>query len=118
MKKILFFVLLFIISSCVNKYSKKHHVTTLKIDSNLYNEVYQVYSGGVFANDSYSNYITDNKNFRKYVGTVHYDDEQIYCDVINNNVVRVVLRSKRNISDTIDVKYYKIDELISNGEFD
>lgn len=118
MKKILYFVLLIIICSCVNKYSKKHHVTTLKIDSNLYNEVYKVYSGGVFASDSYSNYITDNENFRKYVGTVYYDDEQIYCDVIKKDTIRVVLRSKFDTSDIKNIAFYSLKELKKEGKFE
>lgn len=110
--------LLVVISSCSTKYSKSEHIATIQIGPNLYNEVYKVYSGGVFASDSYSNYITDSVNFRKYVGTRYYDDEEIYCNLIDSNTVLVVKRSKSNTADTIEKKFYKINKLIADGEFD
>ena len=105
-------------ASCSNKHSKSEHIATIQIDSNLYNEVYKVYSGGVFASDSYSNYITDSVNFRKYVGTRYYDDEEIYCNMVDSNTVLVVKLSKVNTNDTIEKEYYKINQLNANGEFD
>jgi len=107
--------LLLVILSCSNKYSKSEHIATIQIGPNLYNEVYKVYSGGVFASDSYSNYITDSVNFRKYVGTRYYDDEEIYCSLSDSNTVLVVKLSKVNTADTIEKKFYKINKLITDG---
>lgn len=110
--------LLLILASCSNKYSKREHVSTIQIGSHLYNEVYKVYSGGVFASDSYSNYITDSVYFRKYVGTRYYDDEEIYCKVIDSNTVLVVKRSKVNTTDTLETNIYELNKLIVEGEFE
>lgn len=110
--------LLLILTSCLNKYSKREHVATIPIGPHLFNEIYKVYSGGVFASDSYSNYITDSVNFRKYVGTRYYDDEEIYCHLIDSNIVLVVKLSKDNTKDTIDKEYYNTLDLIANGEFE
>lgn len=107
--------LLIVISSCSNKYSKSEHIATIQIGPNLYNEVYKVYSGGVFASDSYSNYITDSVNFRKYVGTRYYDDEEIYCSLSDSNTVLVVKLSKVNTADTLEKKFYKINKLVADG---
>ena len=117
MKKLIVLLLIGFILSC-SKYSKKKHVTTLKISENLYNEVFKVYSGGVFASDSYSNYITDSIFFRKYVGTRYYDDEEIYCDILNGDIVRVSKVSRMSTGDTIEVKYYYVAELKKEGRFE
>lgn len=119
MKATYFYIAIALIfASCSNKYSKSEHIATIQIDSNLYNEVYKVYSGCVFASDSYSNFITDSVNFRKYVGTRYYDDEEIFCNLVDSNTVLVVKLSKVRTKDTIEKEYYKINELIANGEFD
>jgi hypothetical protein len=89
---ILFFTFLvsgFIITACTSKYSKEHHEGTGIIKSNLYRECFLVYSGGVLANNSYSYYLTDSANFRKYIGTVYFDDEQILCKVLDTNRILV-----------------------------
>jgi len=110
--------LLLILASCTNKYSKREHVATIPIGPHLFNEIYKVYSGGVFASDSYSNYLTDSVNFRKYVGTRYHDDEEIYCNVIDSNNVIVVKRSKVNTSDTLEKNIYEINKLIIEGKFE
>jgi len=115
-----FSVLLFSLSelSCHSKYSKKKHVGTVKIGEHLYNEIYQVYAGGVLANDSYSDYLTDSVNFRKYVGTVYYDDEKNYCKLIDSNTVLVYRLNIRNKNDTLEKKIYLLSDLKKEGKFD
>lgn len=113
-----FIVLSFFELSCSSKYSKKNHVGTIKIGEHLYNEVFQVYAGGALANDSYSDYLTDSVNFRKYVGTIHYDDEKNYCKKIDSNRVLVYRLNIRNKSDTLEQKVYIISDLIKEGSFD
>lgn len=113
---LLFVGLLF--TSCTSKYSKEHHEGTGIIDSNLYRERFLVYSGGAFANNSYSFYITDSANFRKYIGTVYYDDEQLFCNVLDSNRVLVYRAKRNNEHDTLEKKIYLLSDLKKEGKFD
>lgn len=100
---LLFAGLLF--TSCTSKYSKEHHVGTGIIGSNLYRERFLVYSGGALANNSYSFYLTDSANFRKYIGTVYYDDDQLFCNVLDSNRILVYRAKRNNENDTLEKKY-------------
>jgi hypothetical protein len=113
-----FTVLSFSELSCSSKYSKKNHVGTIKISEHLYYEIFQVYAGGTLANDSYSDYLTDSVNFRKYVGTVYYDDEKNYCKALDSNRVLVYRLNIRNKSDTLEQRVYIKSDLIMEGSFD
>lgn len=115
-----FVVLIFSLSelSCYSKYSKKKHIGTIKIGEHLYNEVFKVYSGGALASDSYSNYLTDSVSFRKYIGTVYYDDEELYCKTLDSNRILVYRLNIRNKSDTLEKEVYIISELKKKGKFD
>lgn len=121
MKEVLFILVFFIVTGCSNKYSKNDHFSTFVIENGLYREMFCITNGGVFANDTYSYYITDSVNFRKYIGTVYYDDERIHCEKISVDTILVYTeRSKSpvNEADTFDISYYSISQLKKEGEFD
>lgn len=107
----------FLVQSCDSKYSKKNHLSTIKINDHLYYEIYKITSGGTLASDTYSDYLTDSVNFRKYVGTVYYDDEQNRWKVIDSNTVLVYRLNIRN-NDTLEKKIYIISDLKKEGKFD
>ena len=106
------------IVSCNSKYSKKNHIGTIKIYDHLYNEIFKVYSGGALANDSYSNYLTDSVSFRKYIGTVYYDDEELYCKTLDTNRILVYILNIRNKNDTLEKKVYLLSDLKKEGKFE
>jgi hypothetical protein len=105
-------------TSCSSKYSKEYHVGTGLIDTNLYRERFLVYSGGALANSSYSIYLTDSLNFRKYLGTVHYDDEQLFIKVSDSNEILVYRAKRNNENDTLEKKIYLLSDLKKGGKFD
>jgi hypothetical protein len=113
--------MLILFQSCTNNYRKDNHIATFEIDEGVYNEKFQVFSGGVFAGDSYSQYITDSISFRKYIGTIYHDDEKMYCEMLSTDIVKVYsvrLPFLDNPGDTFDIKYYSLFELQKEGRFD
>jgi len=108
----------FLVQSCDSKYSKKNHISTLQVDKHLFYEIYKITSGGTLASDTYSDYLTDSVNFRKYVGTVYYDDEQNRYKLIDSNIVLVYRLNIRNKNDTLEKKIYIISDLKKEGKFD
>lgn len=115
-----FIVLAFSLSelSCYSKYSKKNHLNTIKVGNQLFYEIYKISSGGTLASDTYSYYLTDSINFRKYLGTIYYDDEHLYCKEIDSDRT-IVYRAYRNIEgDTIEKTIYCLSDLKSEGKFD
>ena len=122
-KKIRIFLLLliagFILFFCTSKYSKQHYLSTGKIASSLYKEVFCIYTGGVMVSGTYSYYLTDSVNFRKYLGTSYNNDERIHCDMLDSNrvmVFRVSFHGDRK--DTIEKTVYLLSELKSEGKYD
>lgn len=111
-------VLTLIVQSCDSKYSKKNHLNTLQLDNHLFYEIYKITSGGTLASDTYSYYLTDSVNFRKYVGTIYYDDEHLYCQSVDSNHVLVYRAKKKNVNDTLDKKVYVLSELKKEGKFE
>lgn len=108
----------FLLLSCDSKYSKKNHLNTLKIDDHLFYEIFQITSGGTLASDTYSYYITDSLKFRKYVGTIYYDDEHLHYKLLDSNHV-LIFRSKKNkMNKNIDKKTYDLTYLKEAGKFD
>lgn len=127
MKKILITPIILIISismvliliySCDSKYSKNNHINTLQLENHLYYEIYKITSGGALASNTYSYYLTDSLNFREYVGTIYYDDEQLRCKSLDNTHVLVYKVKRKNLNDTLEKKVYIISELQKKGNFD
>ncbi len=122
MKKILFSsLILFCIIfaySCDSKFSKSNHLNTLKIDNHLFFEIYKITSGGVLASDTYSYYLTDSVTFRKYVGTIYYDDEHLYFKPLDSNHVLIYKAKRKNMNEVIEEKVYVLSELQKEKKFD
>jgi hypothetical protein len=111
-------LLFLVVLSCNSKYNKNNHLSTIEIGNNIYYEKYKVFSGGVYANDSYSHCLTDSVSFRKYVGTIYYDDEHLFCKSMDSNTV-IIFRAKRsNLKDTLEKHIYLISDLKREGKFE
>jgi hypothetical protein len=95
--------------SCVNHYSKEHPRSSIEITSNLFYETYFTSGGGVFATDTYSEYLTDSVTFRKYVG-YECDDEQILVSMLDSNLV-LVYKIEIHTKDTLNMQVYSIAQL-------
>ena len=109
----------FITSSCVNKYSKDNFVGTQELKETIYRERFQIHSGGVFAGDSYSDYLTDSVNFRKYVGTAYHDNEMLIYALSSDTVVDVYkITWNFSNNDTLKIASYNFNDLIRLGKFD
>lgn len=117
MKNILLLLFMVFISGCSNKYSKENYISTYNIGNGLYKETFQVYSGGVFAGNSYSYYLTDSINFRIYIGTKYHDDERFLCELSNPKTVKAS-KVLFHTDDTIEVNYYSIEQLKKEGKFE
>ena len=123
---IVFFMIFFFLSNCVNKYSKDNYIATFKMDKGIYEETFQIYSGGVYAGDSYTSYITDSVNFRKLMGV--YNDGEMMLYKIDNQCIDVYKCIRdieklpdgrlRGYNDTIKMITYNIEELIQEGKFE
>lgn len=115
----LFLIALFEITlSCTSKHSKKSHVITGVVSENLYRECFQIYSGGVFANDSYSFYLTDSVHFRKYIGTVYFDDESLISKNLDSNRIVVFKTNRHDSNIEINKSIYYLDKLREEGIFE
>jgi hypothetical protein len=112
--------------ACSSKYSKENHRVTFILNDSLYVEKYKVFSGGATTSDSYSYYITDSIQFRKYVVTKHYDDERIIWTKTDSTITVYKERShyhfyenENSITyDTIQIGNYMIEYLVKEGKFE
>jgi len=118
MKKLILIFLVILLFSCSSRYSKKHHIGTLVIDNQLYYEMFQTYSGGSLASDTYSDYVTDSSTFRKYVGSIFYDDQQLRFKLINKDSLLIFTINRHKLNDTIEQKVYIISKLKKEGRFE
>ena len=101
------------------KYSKKEHIGTFQLSEHLFREAYLITAGGVLASDTYSAYLTDSVSFRKYIGTIYSDHEQLYTELLDSNHILVYRGSRRDRSDTIgNKKIYELSELKNAGKFE
>ena len=91
MKNCIIILTVFMCLSCSSKYSKKNHRVTFNLNDSLFIEKFKVFSGGTTTSDSYSYYITDSLHFRKYIGTEHYSDDQIFWDIKDYSDVKFYL---------------------------
>ncbi len=117
MKNILLLFVILFISGCCGKYSKNNYFATRFISSGLYVEIFQVYSGGVYAGNSYSYYLTDSINFRIYIGTEYHDDEMLLCELIDSDTVKIYTVLWHS-NDTFNIKHYSLETLIKEGKFE
>jgi hypothetical protein len=107
---------MFIFFSCINHHSKEYPLGSHKLINNLFRETYQTSSGGVFASDTYSDYLTDSISFRKYVGYQH-DDEQIRFSMLDDNLI-LVYKIEIHTKDTLEMDVYSISQLKKEGKFE
>lgn len=114
MKYYVLILMVFFLTSCYSKYSKDDFKGTKKLNDSLFVECYLVYSGGVFASNSNSYYLTDSLNFRAYLYTITEDKDRLYVD-LKNNILWVY---KITPKDTIEVNRVDIIESKREGVFD
>lgn len=119
MKKILIFFFISTLMTCSSKYSKEKHVGTMELAKGLFWEVYETYSGGVFAGTSYSYYLTDSASFRSYLISTNHDDELVQRVFKNDTVLVLKVGNAYSPSpDTIEIKWFVISELSAIRQWD
>ena len=108
------------ISGCLNKYSKDGFVSAKLVNKqfNVFDELYELDKGSAYANSTYSYYLTDSINFRKFVGVIKYDDEWYKSESKGNDIFCYHLRQGANEPDTVNIQKYDISSLIEQGKFD
>lgn len=117
--KILIFFFASTLITCSSKYSKEKHLGTMELAKGLFWEVYETYSGGVFAGTSYSYYLTDSANFRAYVISTNHDDESVQRLFKNDTVIVVKVGNAYSPNpDTINTKHFVISELAASRQWD
>ena len=107
-------------------YSKDNHIVTFILNDSLYVEKYTVFSGGgATVCDSYSYYITDSINFRKYIGSKHNSGDRIFWNIKNHNEIEFYLEytvldeiNDKLFDDTTKIGSYYIPDLIKEGKFE
>ena len=69
---IVLLVLLYGIKSCHHYvfFGKKNPLKTHEIGNKIFEERFESFSGGVLMSDTYTYYVTDSTNFRKYLQDV------------------------------------------------
>jgi hypothetical protein len=102
--------------SCVNHYSKDNPGGSGEITKGIFWESYHTSSGGVFASDTYSQYLTDSLTFRKMVG-YQEDDEIIRFSLLDSNLI-LVYKIDWHTEDTLNMKVYSISKLKKEGKFE
>lgn len=116
--KVTFFqlVVLILMSACTDIHSKKEHLSTIQLDRGLYNELYRVYSGGVWAGNTNTEYLTDSLCFRKYLGYTNDNErfEIVFIDSVRISVCKVNISQK----DTVECQIYNISLLKEEGRFE
>lgn len=118
LKVLLSLVVLFIMACCNSKHSKAKLIGSSLVSSNLWTEAYLISAGGVWASNTYSYYLTDSVYFRKYIGTVHFDDEQLFCGHVDADHVMVYISKRYDNSDTSYSSLHSLSYLKAKGDFD
>tara|TARA_R110002049_G_scaffold306937_2_gene506193 strand:+ start:627 stop:1004 length:378 start_codon:yes stop_codon:yes gene_type:complete len=104
--------------SCNRKYSKEGFIGSTKLTETIYLEVYSTFSGGVFAGNSYSYYLTDSTIFRVFGIQINHDDESIRRKVDENSIYLFKVGSYNKSKDTLETKNFKIKDLIKSGKWE
>jgi len=119
MKTIILFFFTTILIGCSSKHSKEQHFGTYEVFKGLFWEVYETYSGGVYAGSSYSYYLTDSITFRTFVISKNHDDELIKREFKNDTVFVFKVRNGYALKeDTLEIKEFSLRQLINNGHWD
>jgi hypothetical protein len=117
MKKVYycFFFVLFTACSSTGKYAKDNLIGVSKIENNLYCETYCIYRGGVYAGNTYTQYLTDSTSFRVYLGTEE-DNEQIKFIFLNDSIIFVYKTIDTHIMT--EKREYNLYTLKREGKFE
>jgi hypothetical protein len=117
---IVLLILLYGIKSCHHYvfFGKKNPLKTHEIGDKLFEERFESFSGGVLMDNTYTYYLTDSINFRKYIGSC--DDKEFFrCNVKGDSLV-VLKTSWRNSNyeKPIETTYFSINKLKKDGDFE
>lgn len=119
MRKGIVFCYFIIATACGSKYSKENHVATDQIKTGIFLEVFETYSGGTYAGSSYSYYLTDSLNFRKFLISKEHDDELIKTNIKDDTVSVIKIGNAYNLNqETIKTKRFVIRELVASRQWD
>ena len=122
MKNYALFFLLSLLTSCVNKKSKKDHKFTVNYCEykpnmcacSLYGEVYNIYGMGALGSDVNSLYLTDSINFRIYLGVFDEEREMITVKCKGDSIY--IKKTAKSVSESnkleiVETKTYSLKYL-------
>jgi hypothetical protein len=117
---IIMLILLYGIKSCHHYvfFGKKELLRAKLIGSNIFEEKFKSFGGGVLMSSTYTYYVTDSTSFRKYLG--HCDDKEFFRCHIKGDTIVVVKTSWRNSNyeKPIGTTYFSIKDLKQEGDFE
>jgi hypothetical protein len=117
---IILLILLYGIKSCHHYvfFGKKELLRAKLIDNNVFEEKFKSFSGGVLMSNTYTYYVTDSSNFRKYLGAC--DDKEFFRCHIKGDTIVVVKTSWRNSNyeKPIETTIFSIKNLKKEGNFE
>ncbi len=117
------------LTSCVNKKSKKDHKFTVnyceykpnRCACNLYGEVYTIYGMGALGSDVNSLYLTDSINFRIYLGVYDEGKEMIIVKCQGDSIyIRKTAKSASESSklEIVETKTYSLKYLKKKHQYE
>ena len=113
-------VLLIAIKSCHHYifFGKKNPLKTHLIGSDIYEERFDSFQGGVLMSNICTYYVTDSTNFRKYLGAC--DDKEFFRCHLEGDTIVVIKTSWRNsyYEKSIGTTYLSIKKLKEEGDFE
>ena len=120
-KSLIFVTLIIGIYKChkVLFYNKNKHLHTDSLGSNIYEERFKPFSGGVLMTDTYTYYLTDSTNFRILLGQC--DEKELFKCIVLGDTIKAIKYSRRiyyGKEIPIDSVIYSIKELKQKGNFD
>lgn len=117
---LVFFIILLVGCYDDDRSKAGRHESTPVCGGQLSVETYTIIGGGGWGGDRVSEYLTDGKNFRKYLGTV-INSEGGIGTVCKGDSVYVYTKKDTGFSHMsmiIDTKIYKLEDLKKGKEFD
>jgi hypothetical protein len=91
---VIIWLVLILYIGCIDKKRKQKLFVTKSVCNKIWTKKYNVFSGGAYSAELYSDYITDSVNFRVYIGSHdEYSGFQYKCN-----------------GDTLLVKRFKVNE--------
>ena len=110
---ILIFIFIILLTSCSSNTCK--HLSTTKISTGLYLEMYQTLNLGVWG-EMNECYITDSSTFRQKIGS--YDEHEFFFAKLNGDKIMAYNVQSSRYPDTTEIKTISKNELFKKNQTD